>query len=157
MVETAFCMGPEPRKRRCARAMIRCAVCLEIINTHFRSGMEIPSRFRPDLLNITSAALGLATEKFVPAFRRLLVETAFRWCRRGNRHLIEVERRQFCRDQIVRAPHVSKARLRCDGKLRRIIQPWIEERALTMHLENCHEGIPVRNRAPASPRVKIDS
>jgi len=42
-----------------------------------------------------------------------------------------------------------------DRELGGIVQPGIKEIAFAMHLQNGHEGIPVRYRSPSGPRVEV--
>ena len=44
-----------------------------------------------------------------------------------------------------------------DRELRCVRQSRIPECSLPVHFNICHKPIPVRNRTPASPRMKIDA
>src|SRR5579864_5433255 len=100
---------------------------------------------------MAGCALGLTFEKFFAASRRVFIEAAHRRLWRSNAQLIELQVGEFRRDQIGGISNVAKPRSGCYGKLRRIVEPRIEERSLTMHLQICHESIPVRHRTPSRP------
>ena len=52
--------------------------------------------------------------------------------------------------------HICKTIGGSNGKLRGIVQPWIEETSFAVHLEIGYKCIPVRDGAPAKPSVQVD-
>src|SRR5262245_20001041 len=83
-----------------------------------------------------------------PAVKRVLLEP---WSR--NAELIRMKSRELRRDQIFPRPAISKARLRRDRKLRCVVQAWIPERPAALHLQVCHECIPVGDSSPSGVSV----
>jgi hypothetical protein len=59
-----------------------------------------------------------------------------------------VQRGQLRRDEVRLVAHVAKAVARGHGEPRRIVEAWLEEGTLPVHLEDRDEGVPVRHRAP---------
>src|SRR6185369_16867384 len=119
--------------------------------------MHVPPWFAEDRRHVTRRTLRWSVEHSLTARGCRSVETSRRRSGRRYRELIEVKRRQLRRDQIRIAAHVAKTCTRRDRKLGCIIETRIVEGSLSVHLEVRNERVPVRNRTPARPRMKIDA
>src|SRR4051812_11792335 len=105
--------------------MVRSAVRLKAVNTHFRRSMHIPAWLGVERIDVAGCTFRAGIEEMLSALRGLVIEAARR--RRGSRQgqLIEVQRRQFRSDQVGGVGHVSEAELCGNWELIGIVQPWI--------------------------------
>ena len=124
--------------------MIGSTIGLKAVNANFLRGMQVPARVGECPRLMAATALGFAAEKDAPAFGSLLVVTAGRGHRCGNRELVKMESRELGADHIVVAVHMTKMVFRGNGKLFCVIQPRIIEISLAVHLQVSNERIPVR-------------
>src|SRR5262245_18443110 len=106
---------------------------------------------------MTGTAPGFAGEEHLSPLRGLLIKTVVGRSRRINRQLIEMQGWEFAGDQVRDIPHISKPRCRGDGKLRRIVETWIEEGSLSVHFQVGLERIPVGDGAPPDPSLQVDA
>ena len=83
--------------------------------------------------------------------------TTPRRLRRGERQLVEVERRQLRGDQIGLVPDMAEAVLRSHRKLLCVVQPVVVEVAAAVHFEVRDERVPVGHGAPAGVGRKVDA
>src|SRR5438067_330722 len=100
--------------------------------------MQVPAGVGPDRFNVAVVAPGFAAEQIIAALRRRRIEAASGRLRGRNRQLIELEVRQLRRDLVVvRADvrQVAEAVRRSYWKLRRVVEPRIEESSDAMHLQ----------------------
>src|SRR5437762_4668208 len=101
--------------------MVRCAVRLEVVDADLAALMQVPARLRPSWLGVAAGAVGFPAEQLVTAFGRVLVEAALRRSWRGNRQLIEMQRRKLGADQVNIVVHMPKVVGSCDRILLRIV------------------------------------
>src|SRR5450759_4081340 len=99
--------------------------------------------------------LRLAFENLLAALSRFFIEAPLRRLRRRNAKLVELQSGKLRRDQIRGVSDVAKTRCRSHGELSEIIEPRIEERPLTVHLQIRHKRIPIRHGTPSSPGMQV--
>src|SRR5579859_847966 len=145
--------------------MIGRSVCLKAVDADFIGHVKVPAGIRPKRLNVAVIAFRLAAKQFVSASRRGWIETVVGGLGRRYRQLIELKGLELRCDLIViRADILTIGKFQIsetvccgDRKLRGVIQPWIPESAGPMHLQIRYEGVPMGNRTPTGPSVKIHS
>src|SRR5215472_15473582 len=110
---------------------VRRPVRLEAVDPDLLWCVQVPTGFSPQWLYMAVVALGLAAEQLVSEFSGRGIEVSARLGRRrGNRELIELERRKLLGDQIIirgDVRQVSQVVRRRNRKLRRIVQSRIKE------------------------------
>jgi hypothetical protein len=60
-------------------------------------------------------------------------------------------------DEVRIVPDVAVPVPGADGEASGVVEPWVEEGSLPVHLEIGDEGVPVRDRTPAGPGVQVHS
>ena len=152
-------MRPEAAQRRRSIALVRRALGLEVVDADLLRGVQVPARLRVERRHVARGAARLSRRR-APAPRSAAAASKLAARRLGarQRELIEMERRQLRRDQIARRCARCRSRSRAAiGELCRVVEARIVERALPVHLEVGHERVPVRDGAPAGPRVQVDA
>src|SRR5215469_12530348 len=119
--------------------------------------MHVPAWLRGKRRHMTVTAPSFAIEELLSQLGGLMIKTVVGRNRRGDRQLIEMQGREFGGDQVWGVPHITKPRFRGHGKLRRIVETWVEERALSMHRQVGHECIPMGDGAPSEPCMQVDA
>src|SRR6266496_5088450 len=111
---------------------------------------------------MTVVATGFPAEERIAAFGCFFIEVDARLrirCR--NRQLVEMERREEFRGQIIiriDVWQIPKAVCSRDRELRCIVQSRIEESTCAMQLQISHKRVPIGNGAPGSrPSVLIET
>src|SRR5262245_8661163 len=112
------------------------AVGLEAVDPDGCRSVQIPAGFGPQRLNVTVITLRFSAKQRVASVRRRRVEvlSGLRF-RRGNRKLIELQRREPLGNEIfvrVDVREVSEIVRRRNRELIRIVQPRIEEPSLAV-------------------------
>jgi hypothetical protein len=126
---------PERTQRSRSIGFVRRTHGLEIVDPDFIGLVQIPSRFREQRRHMALRAGRLAVENLLSIGSGGPVKAAGRSLRRRQGQLIEMERRQFGRDAIIRAGLVTLFGSRRDRVFRRIIKARVEEVALAVHFE----------------------
>ena len=109
--------------------------------------MHVPSRLGPERLDVTVVTSRFAAEELVSPSRRRLVEV-HRGIGRGQRELIELQRRELWSDLIViriDVRQIGKPICGSNRELRSIVEPGIEESPFAVHLKIRYKSVPVRN------------
>src|SRR6202011_3496511 len=118
MIEAAPGMCPQAIQRRGAIAAVRRAAGLKIVNANVGRQMHVPSRLRHQRLHMAAAALSFTIEGRLAACGCRAIKAACRRCRRRERKLIEMERREFGRDLVVSVGDVPETVPGSYGKFR---------------------------------------
>src|SRR5918999_3342411 len=117
--------------------------------------MQVPAWFSKQGWHMAGVTLGLALEDHLATGSRLWVKAPLWWFRGWNSELIEVESSKFRGDQVGVIPHIAETGFGGYWKLRWVVQAWIVEYPLTMHLQVGDEGVPVGHRSPSGVGVKV--
>src|SRR5215472_2717034 len=118
--------------------------------------MHVPAGLCGDGWHVAGTALTFAVEEPLSPLGCFVVKTVAWRSRRGNRQLIELQGWEFGGDQVQVVPHISKPHCGSDRKLCRVVEAWVEEVALSMHLQVGHKGVPMGDGAPAGPCMEVD-
>ena len=117
--------------------------------------MHVPAGLGEKRWNMARRTPRRTIEQRLAALRSFLVEASFPRFGRRNSELIELQRAQLGGDQVGIIADVAEPVRRRDGKAHGIVEARVKERALAVHLEVGDECVPVRDRAPARPGVKV--
>ena len=141
VVEAAPGVSPETLERRRAVAGVRSAVRLEV---SVKSGGTWRSEHRARPAN-----------SILPRAAAPRIEAVVGWGRRVDGELVEVQSTEPWGDEVRIVPDVAVPVPGADGEASGVVEPWVEEGSLPVHLEIGDEGVPVRDRIPAGPGVLI--
>src|SRR5439155_24533936 len=97
--------------------------------------VQVPARLGKDRWHVAGRAARSPVEDGCSTLGRGPIERSIRGGRRRDRELVEVQRRQLRRNEIGIAARVAEAGAGSDGVLLGVVEAWIVERALTVHLE----------------------
>src|SRR5215475_5962073 len=126
MIEAALGPGKEPLEwRGPIELLVGRATSLEVVDADLGGRVHGPSGLGVQRRDVTGRALGLALEQGLASGGRGGVERILRRLRRGNRELVEMERRQLGRDEIGGVAHVAQTRARRYRELVGIVEPRV--------------------------------
>src|SRR5262245_41479930 len=135
VIEAALRVRPQALQRRRAVAPVGGPVGLEAVYADLLRGMHVPAGLGVKRRDVAARAACVPLEERLAALRRSEVEAALRRARRGQAHLVVMQRWQLGGDQVRGLAHVAETRRSGDRELCGVVQARIVEGALALHLE----------------------
>src|SRR3954449_4400440 len=105
VIEAALQPREQSTERRRAIALVRRALRLEVVDANLGRLVEVPARLGEQRLDVAARASRAAGEDLLACFGRAWIKAAGRRTRRIERELVELQRRQLRRDEIVFRAH----------------------------------------------------
>src|SRR5690349_12936737 len=119
--------------------------------------MHIPPRFCEERWHMTRSTAPFSSENRFPANGSLCIEISSRRPGGRNRELIEMERSELGRNDVIGGSDIVIAVLHRERKGISVAKTWIIERALPVHFEVRNENIPVGDASPSGVSMQVDA